>query len=457
MNKLIVGIDVSEAKLDVAFLNSDSQPVRNDASFSNSSDGIEELIRCCIASCAFVGKKSQIVVGMESTSNFHKNLEKTLRQSCRNFQIHVINPVCTKQFRKMNLKVCKTDKIDARMIAAYLAKISPEPCVAPLAGQEELKRLTRIRRSFQEEITRNKNRLRSLLRIDFPGYKQHLGKKITRKMLVAFSQYASPEEILEVGSEFFAHLKLCRTMKIGQSFAQKFIQLAQKAPKSLSFRSNAMLIKWAARRILELQEQIKELDTEIESFLDIHFPGHKLLTIPGVGPISVATIIAETGDIKRFSTPEKYIGYIGLYPVVWESGAMKAHYKMTCKGNKHLKMTFLLATAAARRFNPVIAQMYARLRARGKSTKAAGGAIARKLACIVYAILTKDQEWDPGIAAEGLHKSQLMAEEMGENKEGSRHFSIDKSQYVVCATKDFKGNSNSPSDIILQGGQFNNP
>ena len=73
-----------------------------------------------------------------------------------------------------------------------------------------------------------------------------------------------------------------------------------------------------------------------------------------------------------------------------------------------LKTTLLVASAAARQYNPVIAIFYERLRASGKSKKAAGGAIARKMACIVHALLTSDRPWSEELAAKGLAKADAM-------------------------------------------------
>jgi len=457
MKKLIVGVDVCEARFDVAFRNSDCQPVRPDTAFSNSPEGIRDLIGGCIASAALVGRKVKIIIGMESTSNFHKNLERALRNASRNFEVHVINPLAIKQFKKMNLKVYKTDKLDAHMIALYLTKMAPKPSFASLPGQEELKEITRIRRSFQEESTKLKNRLRRLLRIHFPGYKQLLGMRISSKMLVAFSNFSSPEEILATDIDSLADSSISFKHKIGKVFAQNLRILAQQAPSRILPNGNSLVIKWTAQSLLQLQQRIKIIDSEISSMLDKFFPEHKLHTIPGIGAISIAAIIAEVGNIKRFPTPEKFIGYIGLYPVVWESGEMKARFQMTSKGNKSLKMTFLVASAASRRFNPVIRQMYDRLRKSGKSKKAACGAISRKLACIVYAILAGDQEWDPKIAAEGLSKSQQMADTYIEKKNGNKSLNEVVPQNAVNAAIGFRRSSCSQEFIIQNGGIIENP
>jgi transposase len=449
-NQLFVGVDVSEGRFDVAYLDSLGQPVRGDSSFPNTPDGIRDLKGSIIACSSMVGKRPKISVGMEATSNFHKGLEQALRiRRPRSINIHVLNPFVVKQFKRMDLKVYKTDKLDAYMIARYLQKMFPKPSPECTLEQETLKTLTRLRHSLQEETTRFKNRLRYLLRIYFPGYKQYLGVKITRRMLVLFSQVASLDELLAMPTSEIAKIKVCNRHRVGEKFATKIILLAEKVPQKHISPGICMAIKWTAARIMELLTQTAEIDREISRMLDQQFPGHPLRTIPGLGPVSCAAILAETGNISRFSTSREFIGYIGLYPVVWESGQTKARFQMTIKGNKMLKMTFLVASAAARLYNPAIRQYYDRLRARGKSKKAAGGAIARKLACIVFTILKTGEAWSAKKALAGMEKGSLMAGETGQDiQKGNRQPNGVKPQTVVNATNNSSGLPRSPDDSI---------
>jgi len=127
-------------------------------------------------------------------------------------------------------------------------------------------------------------------------------------------------------------------------------------------------------------------------------------------PVSAAAILAEVGDIRRFANSTQFVGYCGLYPIVWESGETRRRYRMTFKGNRMLKMTLLVASAAARQYNPVIATFYERLRRRGKSKKAAGGAIARKMAALVFTLLARNEPWSADKASRGMQKAAAMLE-----------------------------------------------
>jgi hypothetical protein len=154
---------------------------------------------------------------------------------------------------------------------------------------------------------------------------------------------------------------------------------------------------------------------KIDEIMDTFYPDHILFSIPGMGKITVATIIGEIGDsVEKFPTQKDFIGYIGLYPTVFQSGKNSVYFRMTWKGNKWLKMAFILATVSARKNNPAFRNFYNRLRDRGKSKKAAGGALARKIASVVYAILRSGIPWNEEYALCGMRRGEQMSQRINE-------------------------------------------
>lgn len=410
MREAFVGIDVSNRKLDVSFLDGDGRPLRPDGSFPNEPDGWVALKAAVVAVFGLVGRGGRVVCGMESTSNMHVHAARTLRSIRRkNLEVHVLNPMAVKNFGRALLKDSKTDRGDSQLIAGFLARMRPE-VAAPVPEEiEELKEITRTRRRLVEERTTHKNRLHKLLRQHFPGYRSVLGNALSKRLLIAIAEYPSPDAILAVPAQELAQTRTGERHLLGDVFAEKLHALATQAPRLELRIGTRLLLRSTARRILELTEHVAELDAAIEEMVDELFPGQVLTSIPGIGKVSAAAILAEIGDITRFKSKRDFVGYCGLYPVVWESGDTRKRFRMTTKGNRMLKMTLLVASAAARRFNPAIAHFYERLRRRDKSVKAAGGAIARKLAELVYTLLSRGEAWSPEQAMRGIEKAHLMA------------------------------------------------
>jgi len=413
VSDLYVGVDVSNLKLDVAFLDRELRPVRPPATYENTPEGHIALRAAAVSAAQLLGPKVRIVVGMESTGNMHKCLEASLRtERRREIQVHVLNPMAIKSFRKVMLKDSKTDRMDAELIAMYLARIQPPAAPPPPEGLEDLRIATRSRRRLVESQTAAKNGLHSLLRRYLPGYRKVSGKGLSNRFLVVLSEFPSPEEILSCAPEALAALKNGARGQVGRAFAEKIRALAAKAPVERPGAPVRLLIKDLAAQILQFESRISKLEKAIEELAEKVFPGEMqlLCSIPGIGKVSAASVLAEVGTIERFASKDKLVGYAGIYPMVSESGESgKRSSKMTYKGNKFLKTTLLVASAAARQYNPAIAAFYERLRARQKSKRAAGGAIARKLAEVIYAVLRRRQPWSAEIAARGIAKAQAMA------------------------------------------------
>jgi transposase len=325
----------------------------------------------------------------------------------------VLHPRAVKHFSRALQTSAKTDRIDAEVIAQFLLRLQPKPKAAPPEGLEELREVTRMRRKLIEERTTSKNRLHKLLRYHFPGYRKLLGNQLSNRLLLVLESMPSPDLIRERGIEKIAEIQNGSRHRIGTKFSENLLQLATQAPAATLRGSTRLLLQHTAKSIRELTARIAELDEIIEELLQEVFPGEVLTSIPGLGKVSAAAILAEIGDISRFEGKGQFIGYCGLYPIVWESGEFKRRYQMTFKGNRMLKMTILVASAAARQYNPVVADYYERLRRRGKSTKTAGGAIARKLAEIIFALLASNQLWSAEKAQSGLTKACAMMEEIG--------------------------------------------
>ena len=123
-----------------------------------------------------------------------------------------------------------------------------------------------------------------------------------------------------------------------------------------------------------------------------------LETIPGVGSTLGYTIAAEIGDISRFSSPKKLVGYTGLAPRVHQSGNQDWRGPLTRNGPRYLRWALIEAAIGAAR-HPAYAAHYQHTKQRlGKQrgNKVARVELARKLATAIYWMLTRNQEFNPG-------------------------------------------------------------
>lgn len=112
-----------------------------------------------------------------------------------------------------------------------------------------------------------------------------------------------------------------------------------------------------------------------------------LRSIPGVGTLTAAALVAYIADVSRFSSPEKLVAYIGLDCRVHESGtSIKGKGFMTKRGNAYLRHILFNAAFVARRHNPELKKYFEKKRAEGKHYFSALCAVERKLIHLIYAV-----------------------------------------------------------------------
>jgi transposase len=118
-----------------------------------------------------------------------------------------------------------------------------------------------------------------------------------------------------------------------------------------------------------------------------------LLTIPGVGELTAATVLGEVGDISRFASVKQLIAFAGLDPAVYQSGKFTAtRNKISKRGSTYLRKYLYMAAAAGIRkpkgipTNPVLYEYYSRKLEEGKPQKVAIVATCNKLLRIIYGV-----------------------------------------------------------------------
>jgi transposase len=152
--------------------------------------------------------------------------------------------------------------------------------------------------------------------------------------------------------------------------------------------------------IATLSEQIAALEAELAPVLQqdeawAQAAAH-LQSIPGVGLLTACWLIALTLNFTLTPSAEAAAAYAGLAPRDYRSGS-SVHKRASIgqSGNRRLRTALYLATLSGTQHNPVLKAMYERLRAAGKPMKVARCAVARKLVCIAWAVVTKQQPFDP--------------------------------------------------------------
>lgn len=149
----------------------------------------------------------------------------------------------------------------------------------------------------------------------------------------------------------------------------------------------------------DLSARIVLLDREIADLLrqSVWAESATLLqSIPGIGPATAAWLLVATLNFQLCPSPGAAVAYVGLNPLQHESGtSVRGRTQLGRGGHGRLRKALYVASLSAAQHNPVIKPFYDRLRAAGKPPKVARCAAARKLLHIAWAVVTKQQRFDP--------------------------------------------------------------
>lgn len=405
MNPLYVGIDVS-SKTNVTYLMKPDGSKYSSFSVQNNVGGAK-ILSDKIVSAMNTLKLTDVVIGMEATSIYGDHLVHSLREDGRlgQFQrkIHVLNPKQVRKFKDAYPDLPKNDFVDAFIIADHLrfGRIASEVYMDDYR-YEALKTLTRARFYAVQNLAREKQRFANYLFQKYSELAQNPDfKNTSATMLNLVSDFESVDDLANVPlQELSAYIeKSGRGRFAAPEAVAKQIHAAAKGsyrlPKTINDSVNqAMSASIATMRAMEAQ--IKTLEKTIAQQFEI-IP-NTLTSIPGIGHVYSAGIIAEIGDIHRFESQASVAKYAGLVWSQHQSGTFEAERSHMIKsGNRFLRYYLLEAANSVRRCDSEFGRYYD-LKFKEVNVgqhKRALALTARKLVRLVFRLLKDNRLYIP--------------------------------------------------------------
>ena len=386
----IVGIDIGKNHHEASIVSPEGKQIGRSLRFATTHKGADSLM-------SFIFKNignSPCVFGMEATGHYWYPIYSFLK--AKGYTIYVINPIQSDSLRKMYIRQTKNDSIDSFLIAEVIrfgqfgtTSMADENILA-------MRQLCRYRDSVISSRTEIKLRIGTIMEQIFPEYEKQFSSLWVSTSMGILEKYLTPENIENAPiDELFeiikdkSHNRLTRAkaISIKEAAADTFgIKIAQDA---FSFQ-----LKQLIDRMNFLDKQIEALDCQILEYYE-KFDCY-LHTIPGIGIIGAATILAEIGDISRFKNSSSLIAFAGIDPTVRQSGEFNStHNHMSKRGSPYLRHAIFLAATTCSFHNSPLNAYYKKKRDQGKHHLTATGAVARKLTSVIYAVLRDSKPYEP--------------------------------------------------------------
>ena len=331
--------------------------------------------------------KNELLIGMEDTGHYNFAIESSLL--AEGYKVALINPITTKSLRKASLKSVKSGKEDALLITkALLDKAYYRIISIQDEKLKEAKELTRYRTQLTLEMNRKKNVLQRHIDIVFPEFNTLFNNEYTITYLNILRKYSDAYTIAHTD---IRSLRKC--FKYCNSFSAE--ELKELASNSVGIHdvSISFIIQSVISSIDLINSQIEELDKKIEELAITQ--ASSITSIPGISIITGTSILAELGDISKYSNAGKVIKFAGVNPYISESGKFSADKTaITKKGSKYLRTTLYRVIIPVIRHNPAFNNYYHLKRNQGKGHLCALGHCVRKLLRIIYHLETNNLSFD---------------------------------------------------------------
>ena len=292
----------------------------------------------------------------------------------------------------------KTDARDAYVIADA-ARTLPHTLRRVDLGDESLADLSVLvghDDDLAEQATAVSNRIRGLLLQIHPAFERVLGENAAHKAVLAvLVKFGGPTGIKAAGKAKVGRVLKAGAPRMGERLTnQIFDALAEQTVVVPGTAAAEKVLPRLAEQLLGLQQQRKQVATEVEEALDAHPLSRVLTSMPGVGVRTAARILITVGDASSFPTAGHLAAYAGLAPVTRRSGSSIRGEFPSRSGNKDLKNALFLSAFAALR-DPASRAYYDRKRAEGKKHNAAIICLARRRTDVLYAMLRNNQTYIP--------------------------------------------------------------
>jgi transposase len=389
---LIVTIDIGKTT-NMGYCRCPSGKDLKSFEFSNNIEGFKTLWeRICWMKMSH--HLEEVIVGFESTGAYGEPLVHYLRQ--KPVKLVQVNPMHTKRMKELEgNSPGKTDRKDPRVIADIIGLGHALSVVVPEGAAAELRRLTLARERSIGRRTALYNQLQDLVFILFPEFLQVIKDVKTKSAHYLLRHYPRPQDITQCGFEPLSSiLKQVSRGKLGSAQAKA---LYEAAAESVGLREGTKGIVLEMEEILSVLEAcnrfIEKLEQEMLPYLEQIPYRDSLLSVKGMGVITVAGLVGEVGDFRHFHTLREVMKLAGLDLFEISSGKHTGNRHISKRGRPLLRKLLYFAAINTVRKGGVMHTCYQRYLERGMPKTKALIAIARKLLGILFALVRDHSQY----------------------------------------------------------------
>ena len=411
---LIVGVDIAKNYQWARFV--DYRGIEHDHAikFKNNKGGFE-LILARIREICKQEKFKNVIVGMEPTGHYWKAFANWLEKQ-KGITVVLVNPYATKQAKELDdNSQTKSDKKDALTIAKLIKDGRYFELYLPHDIYAELRGLSTTRTSLKRKNNALKNAIIAVMDEFFPEYaevfKCPLKGKASRQIL---RSCPFPRFIIELGEGGVTEeIKKAVKKTVGRKKAK---QLVETAKESIGVDYGEESARFKLRLMLDelelLEKQTEELEGQMADALRKTDYAEFLLSIKGIGIVTLAACLGELGDPTRFENPRQMSRMAGYNLVEDSSGKNKSGTKISKRGRKNLRSVLYQMAITMVATNDEMKELYHYLKTRKKDPLRKMQAlivVSKKILTLIHTLAKKKESYNPEKVFGYVRREQLRA------------------------------------------------
>ena len=411
---LIVGVDIAKHNQWARFV--DCRGIEHDKAlkFENNRNGFNAILTRIYEIC----KKedfNKVIVGMEPTGHYWKAFANFLLKQAK-ITVVLVNPYHTKKAKELDdNSQTKSDKKDALTIARLVKDGRYFETYLPHDVYAELRGLTTTRHSMNKRKKAIINTITAVLDEYFPEFESVFKHPFKGKASMHLLKVCPiPKFILELGEEgVLKEIKKAVKKTVGRKKAARLIEAAK---ESIGVDYGEYAARFKIQQLMEelelISNQLEILEAEMAETLKKTEISEYLLSITGMGVVSLVTCLGELGDPLRFEDARQMSRLAGYNLIEDSSGKNKSGTCISKRGRKNLRSVLYQISMTMVATNKEMRQLYDYLKTRENNPlkkRQALVVISKKVLTLIFTLSKKKVYYQPELVFGEYRKSQLLA------------------------------------------------
>lgn len=411
---LIVGVDIAKHNQWARFVDCRGIEHNKALKFENNRNGFNAILARIYEICK-QEDFNKVIVGMEPTGHYWKAFANFLLKQAK-ITVVLVNPYHTKRAKELDdNSQTKSDKKDALTIARLVKDGRYFETYLPHDVYAELRGLTTTRYSMNKRKKSIINTITAVLDEYFPEFETVFKQPFKGKASMHLLKVCPiPKFILELGEDgVLDEIKKAVKKTVGR---KKAAQLVEAAKDSIGVDYGEYAARFKIQQLLEelelITNQLEALEAEMAETLKKTEVSEYLLSITGMGVVSLATCLGELGDPLRFENARQMSRMAGYNLIEDSSGKNKSGTCISKRGRKNLRSVLYQISLTLVANNKELRQLYNYLKTRENNPLKKMQAlvvISKKVLTLIFTLSKKKAYYEPELVFGSYRKSQLQA------------------------------------------------